>query len=76
MAKYIYITGKMGSEWPEEYNTLEEATKAADYEWSHMCEADKKALDYAYILESVNPDTEAPNHYDGDPVKVYKEYKG
>lgn len=76
MARFIYIEGMKGSEWPEEYNTLEEALKAGDYNWSHKCEADKKALDYAYILESVNPDEEAPDHYDGNPVKIYKDYEG
>lgn len=73
MAKYIYITGKMGSEWVEEFETLEEAKKAADYEWDHMTGWDKKTLEYAYILESVNPDPDAPDHFDGDPVKIYKE---
>ena len=76
MAKYIYITGKMGSEWTEEHNTLEEAKKAANYDWGHMCEADKKAFDYAYILESVNPDPDAPDHLDGNPVIIYKDYNG
>lgn len=71
--EYIYITGKKGSEWPEEFETLEEAEKFATYEFNYMTEADKEALEYAYILKSVNPDTEAPNHYDGDIIKIYKE---
>ena len=76
MAKYIYITGKKGSEWTEEYNTLEEATTAAEYEVKHMCKADFESYEYIYILESANPDPDAPSHYDGNPVKVYKEMEG
>lgn len=73
MANYIYVYGKMGSEWIEEYNTLEEATQAADYEWGRMNEADRKACDYAYILKSANPDEEADDHLNGEIIKVYRE---
>ena len=70
--EYIYITGKKGNEWSEEYFTKKEAINAANYEWDHMCEADKKSIDYAYILKSVNPDEDAPDHFDGDIIKIYK----
>lgn len=73
MAKYLFITGKNGSEWIDEYETLNAAIAAADHEWRHTNDADKSALEYAYILESVNPDPDAENHLDGDIVKVYKE---
>jgi hypothetical protein len=72
MAKYIYITGKMGSEWTEEYDTIEEAINAADSDWNHLTDHDKKTYDNAFILESANPDEEAPDHYDGDYIKIYK----
>lgn len=74
MAKYIYIYGKMGSEWIEEFETLEAAKKHGDYDWNHQNDYDKKHCDYAYILESVNPDPDAPDHLDGNPVIIYKDY--
>lgn len=73
MAKYIFIEGQKGSEWPQEFNTKEEAIKVADYSWNHREEADRQATEYAYILESVNPDEETPDHFDGDIIKIYKE---
>lgn len=69
--KYIIITGCKGSEWTEEHETKEQAIKAADKEYNHMNECDKKNTSYMYILESVNPDEDAPNHFDGDIVKTY-----
>ena len=73
MAKFINIFGKMGSEWTEEHETKEEAIQAAESEWNHLSDYDKKHCDYFYTLESENEDEDAPNHLDGDIVKVYKD---
>lgn len=70
---YLVISGKMGSEWIDEYETKKAAIDAANYEYNHMCKGDKESTDYMYILKSVNPDEDAPNHYDGDIVKIYIE---
>lgn len=56
----------------EEFETKEEAIERADAVWSRASEGDKKSCTECYILESVNPDEDADDHWDGDYVKVYK----
>ena len=55
-----------------EFNTLEEAIKFSDSEFNYLCESDRKNCEYFFILESVNPDENAEDHYDGNFAKVYK----
>ena len=59
-------------EFVEEFNTKEEAIAFADKEWKGMVKADQDSTVAFYILESVNPDPESEDHYDGDFVKIYK----
>jgi hypothetical protein len=68
---YLLITGKKGSEFCDEFETKKEAITAGNYEFRHLEKDDIKNTDYMYILKSVNPDPDAPNHYDGDIVKIY-----
>lgn len=56
----------------KEFATAEDAIAYADNDYNLMSDNDKKHLEYYYILESVNPDEEAENHFDGDTVKTYK----
>ena len=69
--KYIVVQESRGDEFDNEFDTLQEAIEAADYEYHHMTELEKKKCKYFYILESANPDPDAADHFDGNPVKEY-----
>lgn len=71
--KYIIIDDYKGDCFSSEFNTAEEAIKQADIEWAHLTEKEKRNRTAFYVLESVNPDEDAENHYDGTPIKNYKE---
>lgn len=71
--KYIVIDCKNGDEFTEEFETKEEAINYADANWNGLSDYDKKQRDNYFVLESVNPDEEAENHFDGDIVKAYKQ---
>lgn len=70
--KYIVIDGNNGDEFIDEFSTKDEAIKAANNAWEHLTESERSHRDYFFILESVNPDEDAADHYDGDFIKVYK----
>ena len=38
----------------------------------HLTKCDQKRRTAFYVLGSVNPDEDAPDHYDGDIVKRWK----
>ena len=67
----IYTKKNCGDEWVNEFETLEEAVKYGDGQMRAMCDADIKNCTGLYVLESENPDEEAPNHYDGNSVKTW-----
>lgn len=50
-----------------EHETLAEAVKAADRQWNQLTEQEQKERT-VYVLESANPDEDAPDHLDGTPV--------
>lgn len=70
--KYLVIDQRKYDEFVEEFSTKEEAIAFADDEWERMVKADKDSTVAYYILESVNEDEEADDHFDGDIVKEYK----
>lgn len=70
--KYLIVDEHKNETFVKEFETKEEAIKEADWEWNHLNENDKKSRQAYYILESVNPDPDAENHFDGDPIKEYK----
>lgn len=70
--KYLVIDETRGDMFVEEFETEEKATEYAETYWNYKCEADKKKCSEYYVLESINPDPEAENHFDGDVVKRYK----
>ena len=57
----------------DEFETAEEAIKTGKREWSHTCESDRKKCKEFYVLESVNPDENAEDHLDGNPIWDAKE---
>ena len=70
--KYLVIDERKYDTFAEEFDTKEEATAFADDEWKKLVKADKDSTVAYYILESVNEDEEADDHFDGDIVKEYK----
>lgn len=70
--KYIVIDELKNDMFTNEYETKEEAVKAADWEWGRLAESDKKRRVAFYVLESVNPDEDTIDHFDGDVIKSYK----
>lgn len=68
--KYIVIDSPrngVGDEWTKEYNMLGEAVGAAKSQWDYLTGMEKKQR-YVFVLESINPDEDAENHFDGDVV--------
>lgn len=49
-----------------------EALREAEGQWNQLTRYDQKHRTAFYVLESVNPDEGAPDHYDGDIVKRLK----
>lgn len=68
--KYLVITSYTTDEFVSEFETKEEALAHADRIWGSTSDADKKKGRF-YVLESVNPDEDAENHYDGNIIKEY-----
>ena len=69
--KYLIIESGKYDDFVEEYATKEEAISVADRKFASMCDNDKKNTSRFVVRESENPDEEAPNHYDGNDIKVY-----
>ena len=69
--KYIIIDIKDGDMFDKEFDSKDEAIKEANKQFSWLTESDKKKRSAFYVLESVNPDEEADNHYDGEVIKKY-----
>lgn len=70
--KYIVIDELKNDMFTEEFETKEEAVKAADEEWDRLTESDKNRRTSYYVLESSNSDEEAEDHFDGNIIKSYK----
>lgn len=71
MMKYLVIEEYNTDGTVEEFETKEEALTYAEEMWNSTFESDKKRMKAFYVLESVNPDEEAPDHYDGNQIKKY-----
>lgn len=63
---------KNGDLFNEEFATVEEALERAEYVWNHLTSREKNNREL-YVLESVNPDEEAENHFDGNKIKEFEE---
>ena len=73
--KYLVIDNQMeygATEEIKEFEILEDAMEYAEHSWNCMSDSDKKHTTAYYVLESVIPDEESDNHYDGDIIKKWK----
>lgn len=71
--KYIVVDERRdGQVFTEEFDNLWAAIKSADDEWYRRTEHDKRNTSAFYVLESANPDEDADDHFDGNPILVLK----
>lgn len=71
--KYIvFDERKNGQIFTEEFESKEEAIEFAEYDWDRRTSHDKKNTTGFYVLESVNPDEDAEDHFDGDVIRTFK----
>jgi deoxyribodipyrimidine photolyase len=71
--KYIVIDErKTGIIFMEEFDDKDEAINSAKYNWNRRTEHDKKRTERFYVLESVNTDEDADDHFDGDIIRTFK----
>lgn len=67
--EYVLIDEiRNGDIFTNEFDDKDEAIKYARDEWSRMSDHDKARRGSYYVLESINPDEEAVDHLDGNPV--------
>jgi len=66
--KYIFIDEKDNDFYTLESDDALELIAKAKEEWQHLSSHDKKQRTTFEVRESVNPDEEAPDHFDGNPV--------
>lgn len=70
--KYIVMDFKNGDFFADEFSSKQEALQEAEEQWEQLTERDQQHREAFYVLESVNPDEDAPDHYDGNIVKRWK----
>lgn len=70
--KYLVIDDSENVIDVTEFENAKEAISYADHIWDCMLDDDKKSCKRFYILESVNPDEDAEDHFDGNIIKTYK----
>ena len=70
--KYIIIDERKNDFLTEEFESKDEAIKTAKSDWDRRTAYDKKNTKAYYVLESVNPDEDADDHYDGNPILTLK----
>ncbi len=61
-----------GDVFTQEFNNKDEAINAAQKQWDHLT-GREQAQRRVYVLESINPDEEAQDHYDGNIIYEAKE---
>ena len=70
--KYIIIDERKNDFFTEEFENKDEAIETAKSDWDRRTAYDKKRTEAYYVLESVNPDEDADDHFDGNPVFTLK----
>ena len=71
--KYVLIDDCQTDIYTEEFNDLEAAIKEGNNQFERLTKTDLKRRKAFFLLETVNPDPEAENHFDGDIIKTWKE---
>lgn len=58
---------EIGDEFDKEFDVLEDAIEEAKNQWDHLTYTEQKKRTI-FVMESVNPDPDADDHFDGNPV--------
>lgn len=67
--KYVLIDMlKNGDMFNKEFNEKAAAISAAQNTWSSLTEHDRKRRESFYVIESINPDAQSADHFDGDII--------
>lgn len=71
--RYVLMDVRKNDEiWSEEFDDLDAAIAKGQKDFDSLTEKEKKNVESFYILESVNPDETADNHYDGNIIREWK----
>lgn len=70
--KYIVVDQTKTDMFISEHETKEAAIAEARSQWDSLSEYDQAKREEFYVLESVNLDEDAEDHYDGDLVLILK----
>ena len=70
--KYIIMDYRDGELFADEFNSAEEAIETAEAEWNNLSDHDKKHRTEFFVLESVNQNKDAEDHFDGNEVRRWK----
>ena len=70
--RYIVIDERKNDYFTEEFDSKDSAINSAKYDWNRRTEHDKKDTERFYVLESANPDEDADDHFDGNPIFTLK----
>ena len=71
--RYIVINQTKVDWFTKEFDDRDEAIKAAEFWFDRLTRAEKRDRVGFYVLESVNPDEEAEDHYDGNIIMDLQE---
>lgn len=69
--KYILVDQSKTDSFDKEFDDLNEAIRIGNTDFGYLTDHDKKQRTGLYLLESVNPDESAENHYDGEIIKKW-----
>lgn len=70
--KYILMYDCGSHIFTKEFENEQEAIEEGQRDFDSLTEYDKKRRNAFYLLESVNEDPEADDHFDGDVLKSWK----
>ena len=70
--KYVVMDVRKTDLFVNEFNNKVEAIKYAKDDFEHMHKLDQKSCRQYYVLESINPDEDSENHYDGNIILSLK----
>lgn len=71
--KYIAACEIRGDIFTKEFETADEAVKYAVADINRMSDSDVNKIESYLVIESVNPDEDAEDHFDGNTVFDFKE---
>lgn len=70
--KYVFIDERTNNYYNKDFDSLDEAISTADTDFAHLTDREKSKVIFFGIIESQNPDEEAPDHCDGNVVYQLK----